>query len=98
MAQTIIVPLDGSELAETALPWAGLLAKQQGLSITLVRVVPWPDIPSGEFGGYFSPEVYDEVLAAERGGAEEYLERIRTQLEPGGIPVSTVLREGLAPE
>jgi nucleotide-binding universal stress UspA family protein/predicted transcriptional regulator len=97
MAQTIIVPLDGSELAETALPWAALLAKQRGLTVTLVRVIPWPDIPAGEFGGYFSPEVYDEVLAAERGTAEEYLGRIRAQMEPG-VQVSTVLREGLAPE
>ncbi|MFN0070077.1 MAG: universal stress protein [Chloroflexota bacterium] len=98
MTQTIVVPLDGSELGETALPWAALLARSRGLSLTLVRVVPWPDIPTGEFGGYLSPEVYDEVLAAERSSAREYLERHQAELSTDDLPVQIVIREGMAAE
>lgn len=98
MSQTVVVPLDGSELAEVALPWAAALAQQRGLSLTLVRVVPWPDIPAGEFGGYFSPEVYDEVLAAERGAAQEYLDRKQSELQTPTLQVNTVIREGMAAE
>jgi nucleotide-binding universal stress UspA family protein len=40
MYQTILVPLDGSELAERALPYAGALAKASGGTIIVMRVVP----------------------------------------------------------
>jgi nucleotide-binding universal stress UspA family protein len=40
MYQTILVPLDGSELAKRALPYAGALAKVSGGTIVVMRVVP----------------------------------------------------------
>src|SRR5687767_2042603 len=98
MAQTIVVPLDGSELGETALPWAALLARTRGCSLTLVRIVPWPDLPSGEFGDYFSPNVYDEVITAEVETAREYLTKVQTGLATQGLEISTVVREGMAAE
>lgn len=98
MAQTIVVPLDGSDLGESALPWAALIAKARGDSLTLVRVVPWPDIPAGEFGGYISPHVYDEILEAERDTARTYLDEVKARLEGQGIQATTVVREGLAAE
>jgi nucleotide-binding universal stress UspA family protein/predicted transcriptional regulator len=98
MAQTIVVPLDGSELGETALPWAALLARTRGCSITLVRIVPWPDLPAGEFGEYFSPNVYDDVVAAEIGAAQEYLDGLKGRFSADGVTVDTVVREGMAAE
>ncbi len=48
--QQIIVPLDGSALAETILPYAALWARTTGAALTLVRLVapthtlhPWPE-------------------------------------------------------
>lgn len=39
MIRTILVPLDGSELAEGALPQARRLARLSGATLVLVRVV-----------------------------------------------------------
>lgn len=57
MSQTLLVPLDGSELGEAVLPWAVALARGADLSLTLVRVIsPWPAsagaVPAD---GYLSP-------------------------------------------
>ncbi len=98
MAKTIVVPVDGSELGERAIPWASQLARQLGLSVTLVRVVPWPDIPASEFGGYISPETYDQVIAAEQETAREYLDRLQSQWSKDGLTVLTVIRHGKATE
>jgi nucleotide-binding universal stress UspA family protein/predicted transcriptional regulator len=98
MAQTIVVPLDGSELGESAIPWGAMLARARGCSLTLVRIVPWPDLPSGEFGDYFSPNVYDEVIAAEVQSAQEYLQAVQARVGGEGLDVSIVVREGMAAE
>lgn len=37
MLKNILVPLDGSRLSETALPYAEALAKRTGASLALVR-------------------------------------------------------------
>ena len=46
MFNTIVVPLDGSELAERALPYAVCLAKERGGRLVLVRAAIAPP-PSG---------------------------------------------------
>jgi len=42
MDKKILVPLDGSELAEVALPYAEELAVKLGVGIELLRVVTLP--------------------------------------------------------
>lgn len=42
MFKKILVPLDGSELAETVLPYVSQLAKRIGAEVILLRVVPSP--------------------------------------------------------
>lgn len=49
MYKSIIVPLDGSELSEKALPYALKLASALDLDLTLLRVVENPDLPGGPF-------------------------------------------------
>src|SRR6266542_6963059 len=41
-ARPILVPLDGSLLAETALPWAAFLAQRWGAPLTLLRAAEYP--------------------------------------------------------
>ena len=41
-ARPILVPLDGSLLAETALPWAAFLAQRWSAPLTLLRVAEYP--------------------------------------------------------
>jgi nucleotide-binding universal stress UspA family protein len=45
MAQRLLVPLDGSELAESAIPWAQELAERLSATMELVRIV-LPDLAS----------------------------------------------------
>jgi nucleotide-binding universal stress UspA family protein len=45
MFKVIVVPLDGSELSEKALPYALRFAKTLDLNLTLLRVVEIPDFP-----------------------------------------------------
>jgi nucleotide-binding universal stress UspA family protein len=45
MYQTILVPLDGSVLAEQALAYAKVLAEKSGAKLALVRVVGLPEFP-----------------------------------------------------
>ena len=66
----IMVPLDGSKLAEQAVPIAGSLAKATGATVTLVRGVRW----AVQAYPYTLPDAYvpqvDEELEK---GAKEYL-------------------------
>jgi nucleotide-binding universal stress UspA family protein/predicted transcriptional regulator len=94
MRQTILVPLDGSELGEAALPWATLIAQAQGYSLTLVRIVPPPYFPTGEAGGYLPPDVYDELVEVDHQAAQDYLDGIRSRVESNGVSAVTVVRDG----
>jgi nucleotide-binding universal stress UspA family protein len=49
MFQKILVPLDGSPLAEQSLPYALSLCRLSGGSLLLVRIVPSPTVPSARF-------------------------------------------------
>ncbi len=78
MIKRILVPLDGSELAEEALNVAGELA--QGLSgeVILLRVVP-PPVP----GRFYAPHMPDELQEAQVREAEAYMEEARHKLAQG---------------
>jgi nucleotide-binding universal stress UspA family protein len=80
----ILVPLDGSELAEVALPYAEELSVKLGVGIELLRAVILP-VYSEPLGGVYSVE--QEV--ALRTGAEAYLERVSCRLKEKGIDVSS---------
>lgn len=47
--KTVIVPLDGSPLAETVLPYVVDLAKKMGLGVVLVRAYPLPASTADEY-------------------------------------------------
>jgi nucleotide-binding universal stress UspA family protein len=74
----ILVPLDGSELAESSLAPASELANQLGASLVLLQVVALPPYGLyGEAGDYsaFDPDV--QAVAA-----QEYLGGVARRLEP----------------
>jgi nucleotide-binding universal stress UspA family protein/predicted transcriptional regulator len=93
MAARLLVPLDGSELSEVALPWAELLARSHDFSLVLVRVVPWP-LWVGQTDGYLAPEVYDQIRASEREEATSYLAEVERRLVARNVAVETVIAEG----
>jgi nucleotide-binding universal stress UspA family protein len=72
----ILVPLDGSALAETALEPALAIARAMAAEVVLFRVAqPIPRTP--ELAKM--PDVYNDVVAATYREAEDYLQNVRTQ-------------------
>jgi nucleotide-binding universal stress UspA family protein len=73
----IMVPLDGSELAESALDPALVIAESMGAEVVLFRVAQ--RIPRTQKLAEM-PDVYNDVVAATYREAEEYLEDLRGRL------------------
>src|SRR5262249_22014815 len=95
MFRRIMVPLDGSELAERALPLAGQIAKAMGATVYLVRAVETPAMwLAGPSPVYVPPTVYDDLLKNETEAATSYLKGVREQLESSGLQVQADQCEG----
>jgi nucleotide-binding universal stress UspA family protein len=89
----VIVPLDGSDLAETALPYVEDLARALSLKIVLVRAVRIDAIYSGDT--YSSPygdggELVGQVEAA----SNDYLKGVAERLSKNGLAVEWKLLRG----
>ena len=82
----IVVPLDGSELAEQALPYAQVLAERSGAEILLVRVVPaeWPGGPA---------EAREHLLEVQE--ARSYLGEIAGRIEARGVRALRSVLQGV---
>ena len=78
--RTIMVPLDGSEFAEQALPTACAIADETGARIRLVLVHQRPDIPLDPT----SAALYSSTELCMRKGEGSYLEAIRARLRQDG--------------
>ncbi len=74
----ILLPLDGSDLAEQAGTTARRLADAFGAELHLVRVVSPTSLAGGDISGmgYASAELYEAVLE----GAEEYVKQAKEQM------------------
>lgn len=94
MYKKILVPLDGSALAETVLPHAQALAKTEGAEIILLSV---PVVPSLEFLAR-SPGLANEVIESAEVTTEEYLLKEEAKLTEEGNKVTHIMREGPIPE
>lgn len=82
-SKTAVVPLDGSELAEQALPYAVELARALSLEVLLVRVVNIT-YPVHTYGGYVNfPEFTDRLVHE----ARSYLIGVANDLRRRGLTV-----------
>jgi nucleotide-binding universal stress UspA family protein len=99
MRQPLLVPLDGSDHAEAALPWAAHLARTRDWQLQLVQAARLPTPPSaGMLGEEMSPGLYQEILSAETEGATEYLTGVRQRLLGDVADVETHVRVGAPDE
>jgi nucleotide-binding universal stress UspA family protein len=92
----VVVPLDGSELAEKALPCAVELAQKMNLEVLLLRAYLMPGVayPSGSYAPDW--KAFDQ---GKKEIASEYLEGKVRQVRSEGLErVSLVVREGSAAE
>jgi nucleotide-binding universal stress UspA family protein len=97
MFQQIMVPLDGSELAERALPCAERLGVATGATLHLVHVVELAPPLTGPFAPAYVPgSVYDDLVAQDRQHATAYLDKMRERVAAGGVHVRTEQMVGYA--
>ena len=82
MYKKIMVPLDGSELAECVLPHVEALATGFSLKeVILVRVVEPEEIPAYRVEGNLLSQVTLERESTRKSSAEDYLARVGTRLK-----------------
>ncbi|HSF59565.1 MAG TPA: universal stress protein [Candidatus Binatia bacterium] len=94
--KSVVVPLDGSELAESVLATVADLAKKLSLEVVLFRAynIPYNAYASAE--GYAAID-YEELLASMREEAVSYLEKKAEAVKKMGVDkVSYIAKEGFA--
>ena len=89
--EKILVPLDGSDAGQAALPYAETLAKQMGASISLIQVIPSPATmdPSISGGPYWI-----KFVEAINDTAQDYLSGIAKKLTQQGIQTTYEVMSG----
>lgn len=103
MYRKILLPLDGSDLAEAAVPHAIELAKATGASVLVTRVIDSEaqilaqtapatiePMPSGRV----TAEIAREAVEGQRNAATETLDAARRRLEAAGVQVDGIIAEG----
>jgi nucleotide-binding universal stress UspA family protein len=106
MSKTIVVGLDGSPLAEKALPYAEILAKALDAEVVLVRAIPPEGVTEAlpNENPHLLPymvvmpgarsETVSEGERAERYGAERYLDKVAQRLGERGVRATSVEAAG----
>jgi nucleotide-binding universal stress UspA family protein len=94
MYEKILVPLDGSELAECVLPHVeGFIKGCHVSNIVFVRVVGPP--ATSHYGEVpISPEIYEETLSARKTVARGYLDQIKNRFKYEGAELHTEVLVG----
>lgn len=90
MYKRILLPLDGSGLAEQSLPHAVAHAESFGAELVLLRVLE-PILPTGTVAPLAATRRAENLTEAL---AREYLARIGADIQERGVSVSTVIVEG----
>lgn len=101
MFKKIVVPLDGSALAEAVLPFSEQLARSCGSEVLLLQVIP----PASRVVGFTGTadlgpmtrtdvEAISATLEAETRQAEAYLRKLADALISRGINASWEVRQG----
>lgn len=94
MYKKILVPLDGSPLAEAVLPHAEALAKSEHAEIIILRV---PNAPVSEFLSR-DPMIAEMIHADMEKESEEYVHNKVAALEKENIKVTGITKAGPVPD
>ncbi len=102
----ILVALDGSELAEKALPVARDLATSSGGTIHLIQAVSrQPEVEAAQSTGDINPQLVEvsldlarRLIDTRQTRGQEHLDRVAAELTNAGLKVETRILEGAADE
>jgi nucleotide-binding universal stress UspA family protein len=89
---TVVVGVDGSNGARTALDFALHEARRRGASVRVVSAWQLPAVAYAGGYGPGDPELYSELEKDARDNAAHALERAHA----GGVEITTIVREGSA--
>jgi nucleotide-binding universal stress UspA family protein len=96
--KSLVVPLDGSELAERVLPSVAELAKKLHAPVVLFRAYNLPPSLYAGVDGYYVPDL-DKLSPELREEAEDYLKKKTTEFKKVGVEnVTYEFKEGLSPD
>ena len=98
MIRRVLVPLDGSEVAEAVLPYVEELAKRLGATVRLIRVVETTVQEMMALGteAVRMVEAVEEARQAKRKEVGDYLARVADRLRREDIDASWQIVEGRA--
>jgi nucleotide-binding universal stress UspA family protein len=97
MYQRIVVPLDGSDIAELAIPEAERMARLTAAPMHLIRVVDPTQLPwYGAYGDAMGYTVAQGALGDEEQSSDAYLAGIAKRIKELGIEVECEVRHGRA--
>ena len=94
MYRRILVPLDGSKVAEGVLPHAKSLAYSEGAELILLTVAANPAL---DFA-FSDPGLAQSAVQEQEEGSRKYIAKIENELKSAGFKVSTLLRVGSVAE
>ena len=102
MYTQVLVPLDGSEASERAIPHAQSVALAFGAKVHLLQVISLShEYEAARGGGDAHPTVIAyslgtarEITAAQQSRAERYLQDMATRFAEHGLQVTTSVRQG----
>ena len=104
MYSHILVPLDGSEASERAVPHGQSLAQSFSATVHLLNVITRPEELSVTYAGdnlellEHARDLTEEVQKARLAQSEQYLAQVASLLRDAGLSVETAVLEGGAPE
>jgi nucleotide-binding universal stress UspA family protein len=96
MYRTILVPLDGSDVAEAILPYVEELAKLFGSNVILLQIMELPHLiglPKGEIYDAL-PQMTPAEVNQQLGETRRYLDGVVARLEARGITASALVEYG----
>jgi nucleotide-binding universal stress UspA family protein len=90
MFKKILVPLDGSPMAEAVLPYIRRMAKEDGAEIELLNVtmIPIAAYPVD------APLDIEPMIKQQREASEQYLKKVVDDIGHEGIKVTPLISEG----
>jgi nucleotide-binding universal stress UspA family protein len=91
----LLVPLDGSQRAESILPVAETLARAHQAQILLAHVVRRPDVPRRTPPTHEDVELVDRLVQRNRAEATQYLDELRSRLS-GEVEMRLLVEDHVA--
>jgi nucleotide-binding universal stress UspA family protein len=98
MYKKILVPLDGSDLAECVLPHVESITRGCGVQEVVFLGVAEPFHPPSGYSAYFSQETIKRIDTDNKAAAESYLNQLVKRTRYGGVSVKPEVITGIPAE